>query len=135
MATREELKAEALKRMEALELNEMLIRFFEKFDDLTAVAYPRGGLLQPTKEMIKLVKEAEEKFDMLVYYMIYADTSIGRLLFMLYVMNEPESWRFDWSDIKKQIPSFWVANMDEPLFSEFGNQLIEKKNGIVLIDD
>lgn len=75
------------------------------------------------------VKEAEEKYDILVYHVIVTQTEFGKLLTCMYVSDGPKEWGEDRHDMGYDekigrcdgYPYCYVINLDDPLCSEFGS--------------
>ena len=134
MVTREEMKAEALKRMEMLGLHENVVHEFEEgtlnySDRMRMFGKPVGVLYWITPEVEKLVRDFEEQFGGMVYHLMHTNTSFGELVEMLFVSKYEEEWETDIEDIKSGEMLAYVYNLTYPEFSEFGHIGIKKAYG------
>lgn len=140
-ATYEEMKAEALSRLEKLEIPENFRDAFEIFKErieytpmtmpgvtVTFIGYP------PTPELKKRIKQFEEETGFLVYYGILWNTNIGQMLTMLYVSKHKDEWDLEHEDLDALMPVAYVANLDHEECSEFGGVILKKaEHGLVRI--
>lgn len=81
----------------------------------------------PEFETIK--ENFEKENNCLVYYGIYSNSNIGKILSLLYVSNYEEEWELDRSDLKEGFPLAYVYNMTYEPDSEFGSIGIKAANG------
>lgn len=119
-ATKEQMKQEALVRMNILKLYPNVLHDFMIEDKLNFSAYGRGILYWLTDEMRELVKDFEATYGFLVYHVIDDQTEIGRLFTLLYISTEKEEWPTDQQDLRDGCPMAYVINCDCDAFSEFG---------------
>ncbi len=131
--TRNEKKMEALKRMYALELDQQSIMDFALMDKCTVSQSPDGDCGWPSAKLQKAVDSIEEKYGILVYYMIIARTPVGTIVSMLHVSDHPDEWPSDWKDLERLTPMVRTENLDIPEYSEFGCISVEKKNGSLVM--
>jgi len=118
--SREEKKAEAIKRMKAFGIINDAIRQFEKDDIVMTSEPPLGALFWLNDEQKRLVAEFEEEYDALVYMVVRSNASYGMMDSYLYVSDYKEEWEQDNEDVRDGYPLTYTYNYDEPLFSEFG---------------
>ena len=119
--SREEKKAEAVKRMKKLGIFGPTIRQFEK-DDLVSISEPPFGAFYWVEgEELKKMKEFEEANHALVYCIVRSFTNIGKLDAYLYVSDYKEEWEMDHEDLKEWYQIAYVVNWDAPECSEFGS--------------
>ena len=129
-ATREEMKAEAVKRMRALYI---LGRTREEFRRSNKVNKSERGILYWLEDDERAkVAEIEEKYNVLVYHVIKSHTTIGTMYSMLYVSEHSEEWEYDWNDMGEGYAVAYVYNEDMPDCSEFGTIGIRAYAGGVL---
>lgn len=126
--TKEQMKIEAIERMQLLDLYSSVIQDFEKEDIVNLSDY--GGMLYWLNDNQKeLVKKFEEKYDYLVYHVIHNYTEFGELLALLYVSHDEVEWDYDKDDIKHGYAMSYVINIDDNSCSEFGSIGIKPQFG------
>lgn len=119
---REEMKKEALVRMQMLQLNEDAIKDFEENDKAWKSETNMGILYWLNEEEAKMVKEFEEKNNCLVYHLIHNNyMEIGECYSIFYVSQYEEEWEMDRYDIKAYYPFVYVMNVDDETLSEYGS--------------
>lgn len=133
-------KAEAIKRLELLKLLPNVITDFKNND---TVYYSErqnkifDGILywiSNNEGYERLVKEFEENYDALVYHAQLTRFSYGLCLSMLFVSKYQEEWEMEREAITNPYDGVidtyaYVANLNEPDFSEIGRIGIIRKNG------
>ena len=133
-------KAEAIKRLELLKLLPNVITDFKNND---TVYYSErqnkifDGILywiSDNEDYERLVKEFEENYDALVYHTQLTRFSYGLCLSMLFVSKYQEEWEMERDAITNPYDGVidtyaYVANLNEPDFSEIGRIGIVRKNG------
>lgn len=129
---RVEMKEEALARMKALKLHKNVINEFKNEDKLNVSYPPFGALYWANEDEMKLIKAAEEHYNILVYHAIRTETIFGSLLSMLYVSSYDEELEYDREDLEALCPHAYVENLSEPMFSEFGSIGIQPVAGGIL---
>lgn len=135
-------KAEAIKRLELLKLLPNVITDFKNND---TVYYSErqnkifDGILywiSNNEDYERLVKEFEENYDALVYHAQLTRFSYGLCLSMLFVSKYQEEWEMEREAITNPYDGVidtyaYVANLNEPDFSEIGRiGIIRKNDGI-----
>lgn len=133
-------KAEAIKRLELLKLLPNVITDFKNND---TVYYSErqnkifDGILywiSNNEDYERLVKEFEENYDALVYHAQLTRFSYGLCISMLFVSKYQEEWEMERDAIANPYDGVidtyaYVANLNEPDFSEIGRIGIVRKNG------
>lgn len=119
IATREEMKAEGLKRMKTLGIMKETINQL-KDEDLVSMSERNGGLYWLDEQDAKLVKDIEKKYDGYVYFCIKSATEFGMMLSCLWVSKYKEEWEMDNEDIRQNMVFAYVHNYDAEFCSEFG---------------
>lgn len=118
---RNEMKKEALERMQMLHLNEGAIKDFEENDKVWKSETDMGILYWANEKEEKMVKEFEEKTGGLVYHLIHNHyREIGECYSILYVSQHEEEWKMDRYDLSSYYPFVYVENIDDETLSEFG---------------
>ena len=118
---KETKKAEALKRMKALDLYDPYIKAFERRDEIF-MSETTGGVYEFSENtaLVNKVKEFEAEHNTLVYHVIRTLTEFGELYTFLYVSDYEEEWELDNADIKAGYALAYVWNTDSDWCSEFG---------------
>ena len=120
--TKEAKKAEAIKRMKALDLYDPYIKAFEDRDEIF-MSEMTGGVYEFSEntELITAVKEFEAGHNAIVYHVIHTLTQFGELYTFLYVSDYEEEWEMDNDDIAEGYTLAYVWNKDDEWCSEFGS--------------
>ena len=125
----ENKKREAIKRMEALDIYAEAIRHF-KYDGTLNYSEPPMGLnYWLDEEQKKIVRDFEEKYNALVYFVIRSYTNIGIMDSFLFVSDYLEEWILDNNDIRNGYAYAYVYNYDVPEYSEIGMIGIQSISG------
>lgn len=135
---KEKQKEEALKRMRMLHLLPNVIKDFEKKNKVyyserqnkifNAILY----WVDNEKKYVDVVNEFEKKHNCLVYHCQLTHMEFGDCLSLLYVSEDENEWSQDIKDIREGYAFAYVANLDEPSYSEFGTIGIRPSQGGVL---
>ena len=123
-------KAEAIKRMKALDLYSPYIKAFEK-DDEIFLSEMTGGVYEFSNEdELKVkVKEFEAENNALVYHVIHTFTQFGELYNFLYISDYEEEWEMDNEDIAAGYALAYVWNVTDEWCSEIGSIGVRGKFG------
>ena len=121
-------KAEAIKRMKALDIYEETIRQFKE-GLVSCSEPPYGANFWLDDDQEKFVKEFEAEYNAIVYFIIRSYTNFGQLDSILYVSDHKEEWEMDDEDIKDGYAVAYVRNYDVPEYSEFGTIAVENRFG------
>lgn len=126
----ENKKAEAIKRMKALDLYKPYINLFEK-DNKIFLSEMTGGVYEfdEDEELNAKVKAFEGEHDALVYHVIRTMTQFGELFNFLYVSDYEEEWEMDNADIEAGYALAYVWNKTDEWCSEFGSIGVRGKFG------
>lgn len=119
--SREEKKAEAVRRLKKIGVYQETIRQFEEKNLVSVSEPPFGAFYWLNDEEKKMVREFEEKHDALVYVVIRSFTNIGKMDSLLFVSDYPEEWDMDMQDLRCNLVLAYVINHDAPDCSEFGS--------------
>ena len=115
----ENKKAEAIQRMNVLGIFSQTIKQFKK-GQVSCSEPPIGANYWIDEEQQKIVKEFEEEYNALVYFVIRSYTSFGMMDSFLYVSDHADEWEMDRNDILNGYAYAYVYNYDIPEFSEIG---------------
>ncbi len=126
--TREQKKAEALKRMEFLQLHPNTLKEFKQ-QNVVNYSESYGILYWLDEKWTTLVKDFEIKHNALVYHVIHNYTEFGEILTLLYVSDYQKEWENDWEDLKQGYACAYVVNLDDDWCSEFGSVGIRPQFG------
>lgn len=126
----ENKKAEAIKRMKALDLYKPYINLFEK-DNKIFLSEMTGGVYEfdDNEELNAKVKAFEAEHDALVYHVIHTFTTIGEMYSFLYVSDYSEEYDIENSDIEEGYTLAYVWNKTDEWCSEFGSIGVRGKFG------
>lgn len=126
----ENKKAEAINRMNTLDLFTPYIMAFEKRDKIY-LSEPTGGVYEfdADVELVAKVKEFEEENNALVYHVIHSITVFGELYNFLYVSDYDEEWEMDNEDLDEGYALAYVWNKSDEWCSEFGSIGVRGKFG------
>lgn len=119
MVTKEEMLAEAIKRMKALKLHKNTISDLKK--GTVNISKQMGALYWADEEEQKIIAEFEKEHNALVYHAIYTPTEFGRCFSMLFVGQYEDEWELDREDIKNHTPIAMVINLDDEWCSDMGS--------------
>ena len=120
IVNRDEIKAEAIKRMTRLDIHENAIEEFDKKNVLN-LSEGIGALYWLSEDEQDAVRRFEEEYDSIVYHIIHNRTEFGELYSYLYVPNERSEWKMDREDLDDLTPMAYIYNADSPCESEFGH--------------
>ena len=126
MVDKQKQKEEAIKRMKLLQIMPQVIKDFEKNDRVyyserqNAIFNATLYWLDNEKEFVDLVKEFEEKYNVLVYHAQLTHLVYGDNLALFYVSNEEEEWAQDKKDIINGRLYSRVLNLQCDYDSDFG---------------
>ncbi|MBQ4447455.1 MAG: hypothetical protein II897_04090 [Clostridia bacterium] len=118
--TREEKKAEALKRMKAMGIFSEAIKQFDKMDKVNRSDPPYGAIYWVEDEELEAIRQFESEYNALVYYVVRAYTEFGTMNAYLYVSDYKEEWDSDIEGNASGQYFAYVRNIDYPELSEFG---------------
>ena len=135
-ATREEQKAEALRRLDKwntdgfirLAFEQGQLAVCEKFDGLIPGQFIVLASELPT-DILTEIREKEEEYGILAYMVIKSTTVFGVLYDILYVSENKEDWAMDAELMEDNVVMSYCINSTEPLFSEFGTIMLESTIG------
>lgn len=113
-------KQEAIKRMKALDIYSETINQFKKDGLVSYSEPPIGTNYWLTDKQKEIVREFEEGYNALVYFVVRAYTEFGVLDAFLYVSDHEDEWVLDRNDIKDGYAYAYVYNHDVPEYSEIG---------------
>jgi len=131
----EKMKTEALSRMRSLRLMKQVM---DEFEESGTIYYSErqnkifDGILyylENEPAFVKLAKELEERHGVLIYHAQLTHTYDGDLLSFLYVSQYEDEWAYEREDMKKGYFMAYVANIQDPMCSEFGTIGIAPRNG------
>lgn len=121
MPTREEMKAEAIKRMRLMRIFPQTVNQFDKSDLVNISEPPLGGFFWADDFQKEIIKKFEEENDALVYMGVMSYTHFGKLLTLLFVSKYKREWRYDRRDLSEKLAVAYVYNYDHPDSSECGS--------------
>lgn len=119
--SREEKKIEALGRMKRLGVFPETIKQFEQEDLVSISEPPVGAFFWVEGEELNEMKQWEKEHNALVYCIVRAYTSIGKMDAYLYVSDHKDEWADDREMLRNNETIAYVINRDMPDCSEFGS--------------
>lgn len=131
MATREEMKREAIARMELMKIKPDIIRKFEGQDIVWSSVNGPDVLDTALRQKIKdRIKWFENEFGGLVYHVVITGSLFATFL---YVSKWDEEWEEDREIITDDNCTVaYVYNMMNPILSELGGVQFKCEDGIVI---
>ena len=124
--SQEEMKQEALNRMKMLLLHQNVINEFKKENKLNKSEGPLGTLYWLDEEEKGMVKEYEEKWNVLVYHVIKTFTKdMGVIYDLLYIIDEKQYWEREREELKEGL----VLSHTKSQFSESGDIFVINVSG------
>lgn len=125
----EEMKQECKVRLELLKIHPNAINDFIKQNKLNKSEGNLAILYWLDKEEEKLVKEFEEKYNILVYHVIKTNALEDGIIYdLLYITADRELWLEE----REEIDNGCVLSFTVSAFSESGDIAIRSKNGGVM---
>ena len=120
--SREEMKAEAIRRMKSIDLLPDTIKAYK---EKGIVYYSERGILYymtdtQKPEWAEKIKKAEEEYGITVYHAIFSRMEFGDILACLYVTPHEDEWEEDRDDLTYGYPLAYGINLSDPTCSEFG---------------
>ena len=125
--SREEKKAEAIRRMKKLRYFKPSIKEFEKYYKVMLNEPPFGAhyYIDEDERLVSKIKELEERDGILVYAVIRSFLTDGIETFMmdslLFVEDEKEEWEFFDEDLPYKTIMSYTINWGCPDCSEYGS--------------
>ena len=138
---REEMKAEAIRRMKKMGYFELSIEEFEKHDKVMVNEPPFGAhyYIDDEADLVAAIKEFEQENDALVYAVVRAFLTDGTTNFkmdsLLYVEAYKEEWGFFDADIEENIVMSYTINWTWQDCSEFGSIRIKRTPAAGILRD
>lgn len=114
-------KEEAIKRMKAMDIFDPAIKQFKEEGRVCVSEPPIGGLYWAEKELKERIEKFEKENNALVYLVVRAFTSFGKMDSLLFVGDYKEDWEVENEDIKDGIVFSYTINYDMPDCSEMGS--------------
>lgn len=124
--SRDDKKAEAVRRMKLLGIYPETIRQFEKQDLVSVSEPPLGAFFWERDDDFEHIKAFETKYGALVYMVVRTYfKELGKLDSYLFVGDYLEEWDYDRQGLKSGAAFAYVRSEDYPWCSEFGSIGIE----------
>lgn len=141
MATREEMKKEAIARMELMKIRSETIKEFEKEDvimaDFDMQTFSVNKAFETTQNIQKMmfrildrIKRFENEFGVLVFHVVVSGSLFATFL---YVSDREEEWKKDRENITDDNYAVaYVYNIRDPYLSELGGIQFKCEDGIIV---
>ena len=129
-------KADAIARLRELEAPKKIIRDVKKRGKVYLCLSPFGVFDELTPEFAQEIKQFEERYSAIVFFVIRDDIHVHHLDSLLYVSRFPEEWRDEHLDISEGRVMTYTINRTAPGCSEFGTVCFDRTNygGIVRLN-
>lgn len=127
------MKAEAIRRLEALGVNETLINELKENFKIKVTHH----LIGKADDMTELHQDILDQFNALDYvhgfpYYILEGRINGKFFIsVLYVEENEEEWEFEFDCIKNKYPHAYVYNFGVPELSEIGTIVVDTVDGVL----
>lgn len=130
IASKEEMKQQAVQIMKILKLHENVINDFVKENKLNKSETINGILYWLDDEEQQMVEEYEKRCNVLVYHVIKTYTIDDGVIYdLLYITNEKDSWE---GIVKRLKQDSIILSHTICYFSENGDIQIQSRNGGVV---
>jgi len=126
---KKEMKNEAIKRMKILRLHQNVLDDFINENKLNKSDSPLGALYWLDEKELEMVKDFENKHNVIVYHIIHTFSNLGETYELLFITKEKEEWEAEKVDLKNGFALAQVIVMDYSPDSEMGYIGIENING------
>ncbi len=118
-ATREEMKAEAVKRLKLWGLSTYSLRAFIERDKVVQTDNPGGCCYDLEPYKIERIKRYEKRHKVLVYHVLnQVKPGVVHREVWLYVSDNPKTWPEDIADLEKGFQTCYKYNSDFPRRSD-----------------
>ena len=125
-ASKEEMKEEALERLNLLKINRNVIEEFKEENILNKSEGILGSLYWLDEKEEEMVKKYEERWNVVVYHIILTNTiNNGRIYDLLFISDEKQYWLEE----RKRLKQGYVLSHSISQFNESGDIFVENRNG------
>lgn len=124
--TEEDMKEEAVQRMEKLWIIEDVISRFKR--DGLLMQSEAGILYDLDEEAKKAIRNVKEAMHCILYHVVVSHFRIGTMYTVLYVSDDPESWSVERVARDGAVRAY-VYNATYPICSEFGDVFVQETQG------
>lgn len=134
----QKMNEQANQRLLALENNlNISPEIRQQFNDGIVNLFVDGRIVYEhnlSKKVAQLKSTIEQKYNIIVYAIIYDNTNLGELYSMLCVSSYEEDWEFEQDSVEYLIPYAYVVNDTYKECSEFGSiSVAEHNNGLIRV--
>ena len=127
--TREEMKQEAIKRMEEMHLRKDVIHSFK---DGKITMSSKGNIFEVPKDKLEFIDKHEIEIGVMIYHVIHSFANIGETYEFLYVSNYSDDWEYEREMADNKVLYCYSQNVTHPDWSEAGSILVQNVNGSLL---
>lgn len=131
--SKEQKKAEAIKRMKMLDISPLTIKQFEEKNCVSISESPLGAFYLASGKDLRLICEFEKEHNALVYLVVRTYTTIGRMDCYMFVSDDEDDWEQDCDDLENKEAFCFVYNHKMPECSEFGSIGVKRTRGAGLL--
>ena len=129
LLSKKEMKEEAIKRMKILRLHQNVLDDFINENKHNKSETSFGSLYWLDEKELEMVKDFENKHNVIVYHIIHTFSNLGETQELLFITKEKEEWEAEKVDLKNGFALAQVIVMDYSPDSEMGYIGIENING------
>lgn len=128
---RERQKAEAIKRLELMDIREDVRKAFQK--NGTVMLCDSGDYCPVDDAMREDIRKFEREHNAIVYLAVRTESMFGELDALLFVGKYEEEWEMECADLIDGYAMSYVINRDYPECSELGSICFRVTYGGVII--
>ena len=131
MATQEEMKNEAIRRLQAMQIYKPYINGFKSKAQRVCFYENFGGFwVDQEPEVEQKMKEVEQEYNGVVYAITHEFTNFGECWSFLMVSKYDEEWEYEFEQYGNKFRTFaYVWNVDDDMCSEAGDIAVQSFGG------
>lgn len=129
LLSKKEMKNEAITRMKILKLHQNVLDDFINENKLNKSDSPLGALYWLDEKELEMIKDFENKHNVIVYHVIHTFSNLGETYELLFITKEKEEWEAEKVDLKNGFALAQVIVVNYSPNSEMGYIGIENING------
>ena len=125
-ASKEEMKEEALERLNLLKINKNVIKEFKEKNILNKSEGILGSLYWLDEKEEEMVRKYEQRWNVVVYHIILTNTiNNGKIYDLLFISDEKQYWLEE----RLRLKAGYVLSHTYSQFSESGDILVKSRKG------
>ena len=130
--TKEEMKNEAINRLQKLDIYKPYINAFKSQAQKVCFFEGFGGFYVQGQEpeLEAKMKEIEQKYNCMVYAITHENTLAGECWSFLLVTDDQDGWEYELDTYGQGFSAFaYVWNINNDMFSELGDVVVQSFGG------